>query len=215
MNKIRYFDIHTHQKHFKTECSIYSMFMDDMSCPEEIIHFSAGIHPWYLTQSNADEQWYWLLSKVKKEGLVAIGECGLDKLKGASLAVQLPVFKRCVALAEECSLPLIIHAVKCTEELIQIKKEMKPRMPWIIHGFRGRREVASVYLKHGFYLSFGEYFQEDALRSVPLDRIFLETDESSLSIDEIYQRVAETYDITLDLLIDSITSNVEKVLYLR
>ena len=215
MNKIRYFDIHTHQKHFKTECSIYSMFMDDMSCPEEIIHFSAGIHPWYLTQSNADEQWYWLLSKVKKEGLVAIGECGIDKLRGISINKQIDIFQKCIMLSEQMSLPVIIHAVKCTEELIRIKKEIKPKMPWIIHGFRGKVPMAQSLLKHGFYLSFGEHYQEESLKCTPLDKIFLETDESSLTIEDIYKKAAFKYGITTEILKKSVISNAQKVLFLR
>ena len=176
---MQYFDIHTHQRPLNSENSIYSSSMEDMPITHEIHCCSAGIHPWHLTEENVEKQWQWLISEVRKPGVVAIGECGLDKLKGGPMPIQLQMFERCAELAEERELPLIIHAVKSTEELLHIKKKIKPQVPWIIHGFRGRREVAQQYLKHGFYLSFGEHFQEEALCCVPLDKLLLETDESN------------------------------------
>ena len=57
------------------------------------------------------------------------------------------------------------------------KRDLRPSNPWIIHGFRGKAALAEEYLKHGFYLSFGEKYQEAALCRVPADRLFIETDE--------------------------------------
>lgn len=180
--------------------------MKDWPPTEGILHYSVGIHPWYLTEKNAEEQYAWLEEVVHRPGVVAIGECGLDKLRGAPLSLQQEAFKRCVVLAEQVSLPLIIHAVKCTQELICLKKELRPTLPWIIHGFRGRKEVAQEYLKHGFYLSFGEHYREEALRIVPFHRLFLETDESLLPIEAIYRKVA----FTLDMTVEELGEKIEK-----
>lgn len=212
---MRYFDIHTHKQLLEPENSIFSASMEHMPLSGNLHLYSAGIHPWFLTEENAEEQWKWLLDAVHQPRVIAIGECGLDKLKGAPMSLQQQVFIKCIQLSEECSLPLIIHAVKCTEELVRLKKQMKPKCPWVIHGFRGRREVALEYLKHGFYLSFGAFYQVEALRVVPMDKLFIETDESPLSIEEIYQKVANDGNIRMELLTESIRSNVEKVFFIR
>ena len=78
----------------------------------------------------------------------------------------------------ELDKPLVIHLVKAMSELLKLKQQIKPANPWIIHGFRGKAALAEECLRHGFYLSFGEKYQEEALRITPAGRLFLETDES-------------------------------------
>lgn len=202
------FDIHTHQRPKQAAGAIFSCLMTDSLPREENVCLSVGIHPWYLSEDNVREQYKRLVEVVGHPQVVAIGECGLDKLKGPSLALQQDVFKQCALLAEQTSLPLIIHAVKCSNELIRLKKELNPSLPWIIHGFRGKKEVAQAYLKHGFYLSFGEHYQEEALRIVPLDKLFLETDESLLPIESIYQKAAHTLAMPVEELANQVTKNL-------
>lgn len=215
LDVMMYFDIHTHRRSLWADQTVYSYTMENHPSDRGATRCSVGIHPWYLTVDNAETQWEWLLQEVCRKEVVAIGECGLDKLSGPSMFLQESVFRECILLSEKKSLPLVVHAVKCTQELIRIKKELKPHMPWIIHGYRGRREVALEYLKHGFYLSFGEKFQEDALRCVPFDKLLLETDDSLQTIQSVYQKVAECYGISMELLQEHIASNFEKVLFLR
>lgn len=174
---------------------------------KENVRYSVGIHPWHLSEDNAEESYSLLTELVCHPQVVAVGECGLDKLKGPSLALQMDIFKRCALLAEESSLPLIIHAVKCSNELIRLKKDLRPTLPWIIHGFRGKKEMAQEYLKHGFCLSFGEHYQADALRVVSLDKLFLETDESLLPIESIYQKVAVSMGMPVEELAGQVTKN--------
>ena len=58
-------------------------------------------------------------------------------------------------LAEEVGKPLVIHLVKAVDELLKVKRDLRPSNPWIIHGFRGKAALAEEYLKHGFYLHSG------------------------------------------------------------
>ena len=46
-------------------------------------------------------------------------------------------------------------------ELLKLKQQIKPANPWIIHGFRGKAALAEECLRHGFYLSFGEKYQDN------------------------------------------------------
>ena len=207
-----FFNIHTHVS-VHPESEILSLAPEELSTDNRSFYASVGIHPWTLTEENADIQWKALCESIKDKRIVAIGECGLDKLKGPSMELQTAVFKQEAALAEDSSLPLIIHCVKAFNELVQLKKAISPRQPWIIHGFRGKLPLALDCIRHGFYLSIGSHFQENALKVIPLERLFIETDESEESIGSIYQRVAETKGISLQELIEAINKNLREVFF--
>ena len=209
-----FFNIHTHTStHPETE--ILSLAPEQHSADIQMEYASVGIHPWHLTLENSEAQWEALCQSVKDKRIIAIGECGLDKLQGPSLELQTNLFKQEATLAEECSLPLIIHCVKAFTELIQLKKEISPKQLWIIHGFRGKLPLAADCIRHGFYLSIGSRFQADALKAIPLDHLFIETDESEESIGSIYQRIAETKGISLQELTEAINKNVREVFFKR
>ena len=67
------------------------------------------------------------------------------------MALQETVFIRQAKMADAAGKPLIVHLVKATDALLRLKKELKPRVPWIIHGFRGKAQLAEELLRHGFY----------------------------------------------------------------
>ena len=207
-----FFNIHTHVS-VHPESEILSLAPEELSTDNRSFYASVGIHPWTLTEENADIQWKALCKSIKDKRIVAIGECGLDKLKGPSMELQTAVFKQEAALAEDSSLPLIIHCVKAFNELIQLKKEISPCQPWIIHGFRGKLPLALDCIRHGFYLSIGSHFQENTLKAIPLDRLFIETDESEESIESIYQRIAEIKGISQQELLEAINKNVREVFF--
>lgn len=177
------------------------------------LYLSAGIHPWYLTEDNFPLLWEWLLGATRDKRVVAIGEAGLDKKTNVSFDLQCVAFRRVVALADELNLPLLIHAVKTADEIIRMKKDLRPRNPWIIHGFRGRKELAQAYLRQGIYLSYGEKYQEEALRATPLDSLFIETDESETGVCELYGRAAKVLEITEEKLRERIEQNINKLFF--
>ena len=205
---MKYFDIHTHTP---SNNGICSFFRKDSVLPTAQGYYAFGIHPWFL--EDVEEQFLWLVKAVHHHRVLALGECGLDKLSKFPLELQIEVFRKCAELSEKISLPLIIHNVRCTDHLIEIKRDLKPSVPWIIHGFRGKLALANECLRHGFYLSFGEKFQEDTLRNVPIERLLLETDESLLEIDDIYRHVAETRGVSLDELTEALEINVRKLFF--
>ena len=205
-----FFNIHTHiAKHPANE--ILSADVSSFSAIGKNEFLSVGIHPWYL--DDAENQLDLLRKAIENKQVVAIGESGLDKLKGPSMDLQTTVFKKQIALSEEYHLPMIIHCVKAYNELIQIKKSTHPHQPWIIHGFRGKEALAKECILHGFHLSFGAYYQEDALRAVPIEKLFVETDESDMDIEDICLRIAHTRGMELEELTESIKKNVERVFF--
>ena len=207
-----FFNIHTHSLvHPESEILAQSphLFPSD-KLP---VYTSIGIHPWFLTEENAESQWKALQKQVSHPSVLAIGEGGLDKLKGPDMELQVKILKQQVALSEEKSLPLIIHCVKAFNELIQLKKELRPHQPWIIHGFRGKEALAIDCIRHGFYLSYGEHFQENALKATPQEKLFIETDESEIPVQEIYQSIALVHGIGLQELMESVKKNVKEVFF--
>lgn len=207
------FDIHTHAIPENPSQAIVSVNADMLPMDRNIRFASIGIHPWNLTEDNAEEQWNTLKEFLKDQRAVAIGEVGLDKLRGASMELQTSIFRQEIALAEASCFPMVIHCVRAYNELIQLKRECRPKQPWIIHGFRGKPSVAQELLKHGCWLSFGSNYQEESVRTTPLNRLFIETDEAEESIGNIYQRIAHTRGISLEELEEEVKKNVRKVFF--
>ena len=138
--------------------------------------YSAGIHPWW-TEHDLDRLWNGLLAWAGHAQVVAIGECGLDKLRGASMEVQKEIFVRQLELGEHLSLPVTIHCVKAFDQLLSLRKTLRPSVQWTVHGFRGKPELAKQLLAAGFNLSFGKHFNAESYALTPDARRYRETDD--------------------------------------
>ena len=183
-------DLHSHRQAPYPEGIINIM---DCNLPrQEGQLYSVGLHPWDTADGDVPEEVFEGLERlVDLPEVVAIGECGVDTLKGGPMFRQLLVFKRQVELSERVGKPLIVHAVKAMDMILGLKRDLNPAQPWIIHGFRGKPALATQLLEKGLYLSFGEHFNPETVRMVPEDRIFAETDESPLPIAEIIASLSE------------------------
>ena len=158
-----------------------------------------GIHPWKAAEE---------FVVPDLSGKLAIGECGLDGLRGPSMERQEEVFIQQIKLSEEVEKPLIIHCVKALDRLLQLHKELKPRQMWMLHGFRGKPQQLRSLLDAGFFVSFGFAFNEESLRICPIDRLLLETDaDEERSIEELYNNVANLRGINSTNLLEAMTKN--------
>lgn len=197
------FDIHTHNKAANPTTAILNS-----SCrlPDRLI--STGIHPWEITD-NHEEQFAVVRETAEYGNTIAIGECGLDFLKStATPEVQEQIFIAHAKLAEEYKKPLIIHCVKAFDRLIALRKNFVPQQPWIIHGFRGKPQQTEQLIKAGFYISLGEHFNLESAKSIPADKLFIESDESRLPIADIYAAIAAARGFTLEELAEQIERNM-------
>ncbi len=192
-----FLDIHTHKTtQLSDTISIQSLSINhhtSILIPTNT-PISIGLHPWYGKLDKLEFQMEYLSSLAQQSNVKLIGECGLDKLKGESLANQIIILKSQIELAEKLNKPLILHCVKAFDELIALKKEMKIKVPMIIHGFTKNEELGIQLINQGFWLSFGEAVLKKKSSLLNLiqktDHFFLETDDSEASIEEIYQAVA-------------------------
>ena len=146
---------------------------------------------------------------------LAIGEAGLDKLCPTPFELQLKVFQEVIRIAEKSQRPLIIHSVRTSNELIALKKEFNPIQPWIIHGFRGKKELAQSLIRQGFYLSFGAKYNTEALQCTPTDRILIETDEENLPVQVLYSQAASILHTTEKSLTNTIQETINRLFFSR
>ncbi|WP_300601677.1 TatD family hydrolase [Niabella sp.] len=188
-----YTDVHTHSGETDAQVvSIQNIQGPFAQIPAGRI-VSAGLHPWWLQKAEKD------LAALQKAalmpGVVAIGECGLDKLAKTDWDLQVKFFKAQVQLAADLHKPLIIHCVKAFPEILSLLKGIA--VPVIFHGINNKLSVVAPVLNSGYYLSFGKSLLKpgDAIRAtlnaVPLSQLFLETDDSGVSIKNIYKSAAE------------------------
>lgn len=211
-----YFDIHTHHLSACPSEAIYNADSKYIPTPDEAIYISVGIHPWHLTDEDYPVRLQWVESMLQDDKrIIALGEAGLDKCCDTPSALQEEAFRKVISLSEHYCLPLIIHAVKAYNELIALKKEVHPSQPWIIHGFRGKKELAQSLVNQGFYLSFGEHYHADALRYMPAGTFLLETDESLASIWSLYGRAAEIRGISSESLAREVSQMVNSLFFNR
>lgn len=164
---------------------------------------SLGLHPWFIQNSS----WENFVDLAKLPNVVAIGECGLDRNIDLPLETQISIFKKHIELAESLQKPLVIHCVRAFSELIALKKNTRPSIPWIIHGFHKKEEIFQQLLKHDFYLSFGAAILNDrapilnAIATIPNGRFLLETDDrNDISIEQIYDRASLLRHVSLESL---------------
>ncbi|MCH5213998.1 MAG: TatD family hydrolase [Muribaculaceae bacterium] len=182
-------DIHSHRPAPYPEGVVSLASLAEPLLPGQL--YSAGIHPW-TTGSLADEDAAFarLEQLVALPQVVAIGECGVDPLRGAPMYRQIQILTRQCRLAEAAGKPLLLHAVKSADIILGLKKDLNPSVPWIIHGFRGKPATAQQLTAKGLYLSFGENFNPASVVATPSDKLLAETDESALSIEEIISRLS-------------------------
>ncbi len=207
---MKFIDIHTHNYTPDPEIIHIVNLRSDFSNRHNLknVAVSFGIHPWDIPFQFDIK----LFDEVNRDNsLLAIGECGLDNKISLSVTEQKPLFIQQIEISEQYHKPLIIHCVGAFNELIDLRKQIKPAQPWIIHGFTGHPHLASQLFNHGMLLSFGhQIFKDNSNAAKSLIKalngaFFLETDDSMLSIKEVYSKAASLRNETLD--------NIKHLLY--
>ena len=90
-------------------------------------------------------------------------------------------------------------------------------MKWVFHWYNENLAIANELISLDCYLSFGRSLlhpngkNAEIFRALPLERIFLETDDADVSIENIYAKAAELKDISIENLKKSIIANYQFV----
>ena len=189
----KYIDIHTHNTR------------EDVLSPT-----MAGIHPW---QAEID---YELPCLTECD---IIGETGLDYACEVDRDRQKELFIKHLERAIELGKPVVLHTVRALEDTLKILSDFKAIEGVVFHGFIGSEEQAAECIKRGYYLSYGERSLRspksiEALRITPLSQLFCETDDNTtVSIEEIYSRVAQIKQIGVEELKREIEKNYKKLFH--
>ena len=211
---MHYFDAHTHK--VSVDKNVFSILNTDLNSTDFTKSFSIGIHPWFINVEKMEAVLLIVEEKLKQANCLALGECGLDKMTKADFEVQKYVFRKQILASEKCQKPLLIHCVKAYPEIINLKKEIKPRQNWIIHGFNKNLQVAQSLLKNGIILSFGAAIMnnkklQEVVLEISLGNILVETDDADIEIQEIYQKIALIRNIKLEELQEIIAQNFKRI----
>lgn len=209
-------NLHTHRTEETGNIQILNVFAQDLTLNEPAFLFSSGLHPWHIAKVNPEECFQAIDRAAEQKNMLAIGECGLDRSINTVFALQEWCFKQQVQIANNHRKPLIIHCVRAYSDLQKHKKENKSGLPWIIHGYYGNLETTLSLIKHDFYFSIGEKLlkdktKHDIFRSIPIERLFLETDESELTIAEIYSVAAPILNIDENELTQILANNFKAI----
>jgi TatD DNase family protein len=151
---------------------------------------SVGVHPHeaekeLLTGPAA------LLAETGHPKVVAIGETGLDYYyEHAPRAAQATNFRAHIAAGRQAQLPVIVHTRDADDDTIEILKDEMGQGAFtgLIHCFTGTQKLADAALALGFYISVSGIATfknsaalRDVIKTVPLDRLLVETDAPYLA----------------------------------
>jgi TatD DNase family protein len=152
---------------------------------------AVGIHP-NSTVEAAPEDWDRIVAMLDHPHAVALGETGLDRYwDDAPLPLQQDYFDRHLRLAQDRKLPVIIHCRDAQADLMPMLRQSALRGPLrgIVHAFSGDADMAAECVALGLYIGFSgnvtysnQKFEvlRSAARTIPLDRLLVETDSPFL-----------------------------------
>jgi len=143
-----------------------------------------GLHPYFLQQF-ADSDFVVLTQLLAQfsHKITAVGEIGLDYALDISHELQMWVFTKQLAIANDFSLPVILHHRRSHNDLIKVLKQQRFSWGGIVHAFSGSVYEANTYIELGFKLGVGGVITyprasktREVVRLIPLSAIVLETD---------------------------------------
>lgn len=148
---------------------------------------AVGIHP-HTASSFTESVEGALRNLAKKSKVVAVGEIGLDFYRTISPRDrQIEAFERQLALAEELSLPVVVHQRHAERETLEVLREFSGKKV-LMHCWSGSLDMASLYVQLGCMISLAgpvtfpnaNHLHEVA-KNIPMGSLVLETDSPWLA----------------------------------
>jgi TatD DNase family protein len=151
---------------------------------------SIGVHP-HEADAHPDLGATALVEAASHRRVIAIGECGLDYYYDKSdRSAQRERFGAHIEAARISGLPLVVHTRDAEEDTAEIltREVEKGDVTGVLHCFTGSAELAKTALDLGFYISISGIVTfknardlQDVAKTVPLDRLLVETDSPFLA----------------------------------
>jgi TatD DNase family protein len=160
-----------------------------------IVAFTLGLHPHHADEWNESVE-NDLLTLLRKRRPVAVGEIGLDYVRNSVPPDrQAKVFRRQLEIADQASLPVVIHQRGAETDLIEILAAVPASLACILHSFDGTALLAAFAVERGYYVGVGGLMTRsksnglrEVLKRVPLELLLLETDSPYLVPSKVKSR---------------------------
>jgi TatD DNase family protein len=220
VNTVPFIDIHTHLLREQWDTVTVRNIRPGGAIPAFTgkDFFSVGLHPWEIKSIHENNELLVMMEDALEfDHVVFVGECGLDKRAETDFKEQLRIFRAQAFMAEEYKKPLIVHCVKAYNEVIEIYKKMHPGVPWIFHAYSGNLEITGQMTDKNIFFSFGKILFNDNAKAIdsflqlPLERIYLETDEGERDIREVYNKAASLKNISVEELKLAVWDNFNRI----
>ena len=214
---MKFYNLHTHTATLQeNSVELVNQYPQDFDATIPV--YSIGIHPWYIVEDRLASDLDIVETKLQEPNCLAVGECGLDKRIAIPIELQQLVFEKQLVLAQKYNKPVVLHCVASFDELIATRKKLNITVPMIVHGFSKSEQLAKQLVSNGFYISFGKYLLlnpelESVFKSIPDDKIFLETDTVSENIAVVYELAATYKGISMLEMQELIKHNFQKVFF--
>jgi len=152
-----------------------------------------GLHPWFVPQRS--DRWQAALEGYLESAPapVAVGEIGLDRwIAGHDLNEQREVFVWQWRLAVARGLPVTVHCLRAWGALLDIlQAEPRPSRGFLLHSYGGPIEMIQPLARLGAYFSVSGHLaqprkarQREVIRSIPRERLLIETDAPDMPLPE-------------------------------
>lgn len=152
------------------------------------IYGAIGIHPSDALDYNDDVK-NEIVSLLKKDKIVAIGEVGLDYYweDNPSKEVQRKVLEDQYDIARKASVPIILHDREAHGDIMEIYRKNSDVIS-VFHSYSGSLEMAKEIISLGGYIGVSGVVTfknakklPDVVKETPLNRILIETDAPYMS----------------------------------
>lgn len=150
-----------------------------------ILYSTAGVHPHHASDYTDDSDTL-IRSLVKKDCVVAVGECGLDYFRNFSpREAQLDAFKRQIDIAKDSGLPVFLHQRDAHDDFVELLEPALPDLSRAVaHCFTGEGESLREYIAMGLYIGITGWICDerrgkhlhDIVSIIPDDKLLIETD---------------------------------------
>jgi len=150
-----------------------------------VLYSTAGVHPHHASDYTDDSDAL-IRSLVKKDCVVAVGECGLDYFRNLSpREAQLDAFKRQLEIAKDSGLPVFLHQRDAHDDFVEILEPALPDLSRAVaHCFTGEGESLREYIAMGLYVGITGWICDerrgkhlhDIVSIIPDDKLLIETD---------------------------------------
>ena len=201
---------------------------------DKIIYGTVGIHP-HESDKNVLTSTQLVQKFIKNEKIIGIGETGLDfYYNNSDREKQILSFKERIEASIKTNSPLIVHSRNAEKETYEILNSYKNKdLKILMHCFTGSKEFSKKLLNLNSHFSASGIITfknslnlQETFKSLPLDKLLIETDSPFLApvpnrgkknepsyIDFTAAKLAKIKEISKSKLIEITTNNFNKLFF--